>query len=77
MIQGRVDRKEGGGRGRRAGSGDECWRRGGWTGRRGQGGGQWDWVNGKGEMRARRGGGGGQRGVGEERQDEGGFYRWM
>ena len=32
MIQGRVDRKEGAGRGEglaRAGSGEECWRQGG------------------------------------------------
>ena len=78
MIQGRVDRKEGAtGRGEglaRAGSGEECWRREGWTGRRGRGGGygNGEEVNGKLEMGA---GGGGQSGRGRRMARLGGILQ--
>ena len=79
MIQGRVDRKEGGGegRGRRAGKG---WEWGGVleAGRvdRKEGAGTRGW---EGEMATGRGrwGWGGQRGGGEGGQDQRGFYIWI
>ena len=70
MIQGRVDRKEEDGRGRRAGKGWE------WGGVLEAG--RVDRKEGAGRGQREGGdGGGGQRGGGEEGQDEGGFYRWI